>query len=94
MIPEGAQPFDAKISQDIKVTFTVPGVYVIACKPHTAMGMVQATQQTSTRSTRAPFPARLGPSSIPCSNRSRKIESRPRGQPRPANAMVLRPNPV
>jgi len=40
MIPEGAQPFYAKISQDIKVTFTVPGVYVIACKPHTAMGMV------------------------------------------------------
>ena len=40
MIPEGAQPFDAKMSQDIKVTFTVPGVYVIACKPHTAMGMV------------------------------------------------------
>ena len=40
MIPEEAQPFDAKMSQDIKVTFTVPGVYVIACKPHTAMGMV------------------------------------------------------
>jgi len=40
MIPEGAQPFDAKMSQDINVTFTVPGVYVIACKPHTAMGMV------------------------------------------------------
>jgi pseudoazurin len=40
MIPEGAQPFDAKMSQDIRVTFTVPGVYVIACKPHTAMGMV------------------------------------------------------
>jgi pseudoazurin len=40
MIPEGAQPFDAKMSQDIKVTFTVPGVYVIACKPHTQMGMV------------------------------------------------------
>jgi len=40
MIPEGAQPFDAKMSQDIKVTFTLPGVYVIACKPHAAMGMV------------------------------------------------------
>jgi pseudoazurin len=40
MIPEEAQPSDAKISQDTKVTFTVPGVYVIACKPHTAMGMV------------------------------------------------------
>src|SRR6516164_3130332 len=30
MIPEGAQPFDAKMSQDIKATFTVPGIYVIA----------------------------------------------------------------
>jgi len=25
MIPEGAQPFDAKMSGDIKVTFTCPG---------------------------------------------------------------------
>jgi pseudoazurin len=40
MIPEGAQPFDAKMSQDTQVTFTVPAVYVLACKPHTAMGMV------------------------------------------------------
>ena len=40
MIPDGAEPFEAKINQDVKVMFTVPGVYVIACKPHTAMGMV------------------------------------------------------
>ena len=40
MIPEGAEPFDAKMSQDIKVTFTVSGVYVIACRPHIIMGMV------------------------------------------------------
>jgi pseudoazurin len=40
MIPEGAQPFDAKMSEDIKVTFTVSGVYVIACRPHMFMGMV------------------------------------------------------
>jgi pseudoazurin len=40
MIPEGAQPFDAKMSQDIKTTFTVPGVYVIACRPHMPMGMI------------------------------------------------------
>jgi pseudoazurin len=40
MIPEGAQPFDAKMSQDIKNTFTVPGVYVIACRPHMPMGMI------------------------------------------------------
>jgi len=40
MIPEGAQPFDAKMSQDIKATFTVPGIYVIACRPHLTMGMI------------------------------------------------------
>ena len=40
MIPEGAQPSDAKMSMDIKVTFTVSGVYVIACRPHMIMGMI------------------------------------------------------
>lgn len=40
MIPEGAQPFEGKTNQDTKVTFDQPGVYVIACKLHTAMGMV------------------------------------------------------
>ncbi len=40
MIPVGAQPFEGKLNQDAKVTFTVPGVYVIACKPHTPMGMI------------------------------------------------------
>jgi pseudoazurin len=47
MIPEGAQLFDAKMSQDIKVTFTVPGVYVIACKPHTAMGTMGVGDTTN-----------------------------------------------
>ena len=40
MIPEGAEPFDAKMSEDIKVTFTVSGVYVVACRPHMIMGMI------------------------------------------------------
>jgi pseudoazurin len=40
MIPEGALPFYAKMSQDIKVTFTVSEVYVIACRPHMTMGMI------------------------------------------------------
>jgi pseudoazurin len=31
MIPEGAEPLDAKMNQEIKVTFTVSGVYVIGC---------------------------------------------------------------
>jgi pseudoazurin len=40
MIPRGAQPFEGAMNQDVKVTFTVPGIYVIACRPHTPMGMV------------------------------------------------------
>jgi pseudoazurin len=40
MIPDGAQPIDGKINQDTKVTLSRPGVYVIACKVHTLMGMV------------------------------------------------------
>ena len=38
MIPDGARPFDGKMSQDLKVTLTVQGIYVIACAPHTAIG--------------------------------------------------------
>jgi pseudoazurin len=40
MIPEGAEPFDAKMSQ---VTFTESGVYVIACRPHMIMGMIASS---------------------------------------------------
>jgi pseudoazurin len=40
MLPQGAQPFAGKISQDVTVTFDVPGVYGVECKPHYPMGMV------------------------------------------------------
>jgi pseudoazurin len=40
MIPQGAQPFEGRMNQDVKVIFAVPGVYVVACRPHTPMGMV------------------------------------------------------
>ncbi len=40
MIPDGAQPFEGKVSEDLTVTFTAPGVYGFKCKPHYAMGMV------------------------------------------------------
>jgi len=40
MVPEGAQHFQGGMNQDLKVSFTVPGVYVVACRPHAAMGMV------------------------------------------------------
>jgi pseudoazurin len=60
MIPDSARPFDAKMSQDIKVTFTVPGVYVIACRPHTAMGMVAVVLVGDAISTN-----RIDPSTLP-----------------------------
>lgn len=40
MLPEGAQPFQGKMNEEIAVTFEVPGVYGFKCKPHYAMGMV------------------------------------------------------
>ena len=40
MIPAGAQPFAGKMSQDLAVTFTQPGIYGVKCTPHYALGMV------------------------------------------------------
>lgn len=40
MIPEGAEPFKGKISEEITVTFDKPGVYGVKCAPHFALGMV------------------------------------------------------
>jgi pseudoazurin len=40
MLPEGAEPFQGKMNEEIAVTFDVPGVYGFKCKPHYAMGMV------------------------------------------------------
>src|SRR5258708_2964986 len=40
MVPAGAAPFEGKMNEDASVAFTEPGVYVVVCKPHVAMGMV------------------------------------------------------
>ncbi len=40
MLPDGAEPFEGQLSKDLTVTFTVPGVYGVKCKPHFVMGMV------------------------------------------------------
>jgi pseudoazurin len=40
MIPAGAKPFRSEISQNLAVTFTVPGVYGYRCTPHGTLGMV------------------------------------------------------
>jgi pseudoazurin len=40
MIPDGAKPFSGPMSQDLTVSFTVPGVYGYRCMPHGSLGMV------------------------------------------------------
>jgi pseudoazurin len=40
MIPDGAQPFAGKMSEDLTITFTTPGVYGVKCTPHYGLGMV------------------------------------------------------
>ncbi len=40
MLPDGAQPFKGKISQEVTVTFDKPGIYGYRCVPHFGMGMV------------------------------------------------------
>lgn len=40
MIPEGAEPFEGRINEEISITFTVEGAYGYKCRPHFAMGMV------------------------------------------------------
>ncbi|BDA85413.1 pseudoazurin [Aureimonas sp. SA4125] len=39
MFPDGAEAFKGKVNEAIKVTFTVPGAYVVKCTPHYSMGM-------------------------------------------------------
>ena len=40
LVPDGAQPWKGKISQNLDVTLTAPGLYVFKCAPHYPMGMV------------------------------------------------------
>ena len=40
MLPEGAEPFKGKASEETVITFTVPGAYGLKCAPHYTMGMV------------------------------------------------------
>lgn len=40
MIPEGAEPWNGGIDEELTVNFTVPGVYGYLCLPHYEMGMV------------------------------------------------------
>ncbi|MDH6268178.1 pseudoazurin [Rhizobium sp. SG_E_25_P2] len=39
LIPAGAEAFKGKMNEAIKITFTVPGAYIVKCTPHFGMGM-------------------------------------------------------
>lgn len=43
-VPEGAEGWKGKISQDLTVTLTVEGLYAFKCVPHFVMGMVGLIQ--------------------------------------------------
>ena len=40
MIPDGAEPWNGAIDEELTVTLTVPGIYGYICLPHYEMGMV------------------------------------------------------
>jgi len=40
MVPEGVEPFKAKMNEAYDLTATVEGVYGVKCTPHLPMGMV------------------------------------------------------
>ncbi|MEC5293778.1 pseudoazurin [Aurantimonas sp. C2-6-R+9] len=44
MVPEGAEAWKGKISEEVSVTFTEPGIYGYKCLPHYPLGMVGLIQ--------------------------------------------------
>lgn len=40
MLPDGVEPFKAKMNENFDLTATVEGVYGVKCTPHFPMGMV------------------------------------------------------
>lgn len=40
MLPAGAEEFKGKLSQEVVVTFDIPGLYGYKCIPHFGMGMI------------------------------------------------------
>lgn len=44
VIPDGAEGWKGKLSQNVDVTFTVEGLYAYKCLPHLPMGMVGLIQ--------------------------------------------------
>jgi pseudoazurin len=44
LLPEGAEPFDGGMGEEISITVTAEGLYGVQCTPHKAMGMVALIQ--------------------------------------------------
>lgn len=44
LVPEDVAPFRSGFSEEVTLTFDVPGLYVVKCTPHFAMGMLAAIQ--------------------------------------------------
>ncbi|MEP3275133.1 MAG: pseudoazurin [Stappiaceae bacterium] len=40
MLPEGAEPWNGKIDEELEVSFDIEGIYGYVCLPHYSMGMV------------------------------------------------------
>ncbi|MEM9434632.1 MAG: pseudoazurin [Pseudomonadota bacterium] len=40
MIPDGAEPWNSAVDEELTVTLTVPGIYGYLCLPHYEVGMV------------------------------------------------------
>ncbi len=40
VVPEGGETWSGKLSQDVSVTLTVPGLYAYKCTPHFGLGMM------------------------------------------------------
>jgi pseudoazurin len=43
-VPDGAEGWKGKLSQDVSVTLTVEGLYAYKCSPHFPLGMVGLIQ--------------------------------------------------
>lgn len=44
LLPEGAEPFEGELGEELSVTVTAEGLYGVECKPHSGMGMVALIQ--------------------------------------------------
>lgn len=44
LVPEGAEPFDGAMSEEVSITVEAEGLYGVECTPHKAMGMVALIQ--------------------------------------------------